>query len=250
MQDSQPPSSARAIGRSLRIYHRGEDRIRRMDALNARFVRPGGLVFDIGAHVGDRVASFRRLGARVVAVEPQPVAMRALRLMFGRDPGVSLVPAAVAAEAGTIRLYLNTRNPTVSSASPAFIAAAGDAPGWTGERWDQSVEVPAVTLDDLIAGHGVPDFVKIDVEGYEAEAISGLGRPLAALSFEFTTHQRESALDALFRLTRLAEHVFNVSIGERHALEMPDWSSADTMARFLRQLPADLNSGDVYALRR
>ena len=35
------------------------------------------LAFDIGAHVGDRTAAFRRLGARVVAVEPQPAAMRA-----------------------------------------------------------------------------------------------------------------------------------------------------------------------------
>ena len=42
-----------------------------MDTLYRRFLRPGDLAFDVGAHVGDRVASFRRLGARVVAVEPQ-----------------------------------------------------------------------------------------------------------------------------------------------------------------------------------
>ena len=47
-----------------------------MDRLYGQFVRPGDLVFDIGAHVGDRVASFRRLGARVVAVEPQPALAR------------------------------------------------------------------------------------------------------------------------------------------------------------------------------
>ena len=43
-----------------------------MDALYARFLRAGDLAFDIGAHVGDRISSFRRLGARVVALEPQP----------------------------------------------------------------------------------------------------------------------------------------------------------------------------------
>jgi len=42
-----------------------------MDRLYRRFVQPGDLVFDVGAHVGDRIASFRRLGARVVAIEPQ-----------------------------------------------------------------------------------------------------------------------------------------------------------------------------------
>ena len=49
---------------------------RRWTQLYARFVKPGDLVFDIGAHVGDRVAAFRRLGARVVALEPQPALAR------------------------------------------------------------------------------------------------------------------------------------------------------------------------------
>ena len=54
--------------RSLRIYYCDRTRRRAMDTLYRRFLRPGDLAFDIGAHVGDRVASFRRLGARVVAV--------------------------------------------------------------------------------------------------------------------------------------------------------------------------------------
>ena len=61
-----------------------------MDRLYAAFVRPGDLVFDIGAHVGDRVAAFRRRGARVVAVEPQPALVAALRLIYGRDPAVAV----------------------------------------------------------------------------------------------------------------------------------------------------------------
>jgi len=61
-----------------------------MDRLYAQFIRPGDLVFDVGAHVGDRVASFRRLGARVIAVEPQPALYRTLRLLFGRDANITL----------------------------------------------------------------------------------------------------------------------------------------------------------------
>ena len=220
-----------------------------MDALNAQFVRSGGLVFDIGTHVGDRVASFRRLGARVVAVEPQPIAMRALRLMFGRDVGVTLVPAAVGVATGAIQFHLNTQNPTVSSASLDFIAAAAAAPGWRQELWDRTIEVPAMTLDDLLAQYGMPEFVKIDVEGYEAEAIAGLTRPLPALSFEFTTIQRDKAFKALSSLVRLGEYVFNVSIGEHHAFELPAWMSAESLAAFVREAPEEMNSGDIYARR-
>ena len=64
--------TARGVVRSLRIYYGDRAPPRRDGPLYRPFVRPGDLVFDIGAHVGDRVAAFRRLGARVVAVEPQP----------------------------------------------------------------------------------------------------------------------------------------------------------------------------------
>ena len=99
-----------------------------MDRLYGNFVRPGDLVFDVGAHVGDRVASFRRLGARVVAVEPQPAMVRALRLLYGRSESVAIEAVAVGREPGRARMLINADNPTVSSVSPAFVEAARDAP--------------------------------------------------------------------------------------------------------------------------
>ncbi len=76
----------RSIGgvlRSLRIYYGNAQR--HGGALRA-VCAPGDLVFDIGAHVGDRISAFRRL---VVAVEPQPAPMQALRLLYGRDGAVA-----------------------------------------------------------------------------------------------------------------------------------------------------------------
>lgn len=243
--------TASGIARSLRIYYRDPGRARRMDALAARFVPCGGLAFDVGAHVGDQTASFRRLGARVVAVEPQPAAMRALRLIHGRDVGVTLVPAAAGARPGRAQLHLNTRNPTVSSLSPAFVAAAVGAPRWEDQVWDAATEVPVVTLDSLVARHGAPDFVKIDVEGYEDRVLAGLSTPLSAFSFEFTTHCREIALRCVAILEGLAPYEFNVSLGETHELVLPGWGEADFARAWLEAVPAEANSGDVYArLRR
>jgi FkbM family methyltransferase len=236
------------LRRSLDVYYGDAARDAAMDALYARFVRPGDLAFDIGAHVGDRTGSFRRLGARVVALEPQPLCARAIRAIYAGDDRVTLVEAACGEQPGSVTLRVNSANPTVSTASRDFVAAANGAGGWEGQVWDTEVEVPCTTLDALIAEHGVPAFAKIDVEGFEATVLAGLSRPLAALSFEFTTIQRDVALACLARLAALGRYGFDVALGESQALTFDRWISSNTMAAHIAALPHAANSGDVYCV--
>ena len=144
---------------------------------------------------------------------------------------------------------INRENPTVSTASRAFIAAAAGAKGWEGECWGDHIRVPMTTLDALIARHGAPAFAKVDVEGFEAEALAGLTRAIPALSFEFTTIQRDVALAALDRCVALGYARFAASLGETHVFTHEGWLSAEEMRHWLAGLPHEANSGDVYAVR-
>jgi FkbM family methyltransferase len=239
--------TTRGVIRSLRIYYGNRERRAAMERLYRRFVKSGDLVFDVGAHVGDRVAAFRRLGARVVAVEPQPALRRTLKLLHGWNRAVVIEPVALGSADGTVALKLNVENPTVSTASADFIRAAAGAPGWEGQAWTTTVTVPMTTLDALIVRHGVPAFIKIDVEGFEAEVLSGLSRPVAALSFEFTTIQRSVAAAAIDRCVALGYVSFNAALGESQTLGHETWLSAPQIAQWIACLPDAANSGDVYA---
>ncbi|MBR0657384.1 FkbM family methyltransferase [Plastoroseomonas arctica] len=239
-------TSAAAVRKSLRTYY-APGRAAMLDAFYARFLGAGDLAFDIGAHVGDRSASFLRLGARVVAVEPQPRLRRALRLLARGNRRVTLIGALVGAEPGEATLRVNTANPTVASASDAFIAAAAGAEGWEGQVWDQELHLPVTTVAALSAAHGMPDFIKIDVEGYEASVLAGAAAPVRALSFEFTTIQRGVAAECLVRLSALGYRAFNACLGEGMAFAMPQAVDAAAMAEWVRSLPHEANSGDIYA---
>jgi FkbM family methyltransferase len=237
-----------SLRRSLDVYYGDAARDAAMDAHYARFLRAGDLAFDIGAHVGDRTGSFRRLGARVAALEPQPLCACAIRAIYAADDGVTLLEAACGEHAGLVTLRVNSANPTVTTASGDFVAAADGAGGWEGQVWDTAIEVPCTTLDALIAEHGQPAFAKIDVEGFEATVLAGLSRPLPALSFEFTTIQRDVALACLGRLAALGRYGFDVALGESQALTFGRWIPGEAMAAHIVALPHTANSGDVYCV--
>lgn len=238
------------VARSLAIYHGIPGRAARQRRFHAPFVRRGGLCFDVGAHVGNRTRAFRALGARVVAVEPQADCLRVLQRLFGADPDVVLVHAAVGESPGRARLLECATNPTVGTLDADWVRRAAEVSGFAHLRWTAGDEVPVTTLDALIASHGVPDFVKIDVEGHEAAVLRGLSRPLRALSFEVLPALRERAIACVDRLAALGDYAFERTRGERLVLEGGGWCDADAIRAWLAALPDDAPSGDVIACLR
>lgn len=235
------------VARSLAIYYGTPWRAARMRRHYAPFIEAGALAFDIGAHVGNRVRTWRALGARVVAVEPQSDFARVLEALYGRDDAVTIVRAAVGEAPGTTTLHVSEHTPTVSTLSPDWMREVTTSDGFRHVRWQRTETVDVLTLDALVARFGQPAFIKLDVEGYEREALAGLTSRVRALSFEYVPAARDAALGCIARLEALGPYLFNWSPGERHRFAHESWQDASAARAFVESLGPDDDSGDIYA---
>lgn len=250
-----PPEAATAqlraaigLGRSLAIYYGRPWRQARLARFYAQFLSPGDLAFDVGAHVGNRARAMRAAGARVVAFEPQAPFTTFLRRTLPRD--ITLIEAAagpVASDAA--ELAVSRLHPTVSSLRADFPGRAGASEGFEQVRWDARQRVRVTTLDAEIARHGLPRLIKVDVEGFEAEVLAGLGQPVETIAFEYLPALPEAALAALDRVAALGHYRCNIVCGEAQGFLWPEWRSPDAVAGFLNALPPGAGSGDIYARR-
>lgn len=238
---------ARRLLNELRGWSREDET---MAALYQQFMGAGDLVFDLGANIGRRVKIFRKLGARVVAFEPQPSCISLLRQAFGHDDGVVLLAEAVDAEPGTATLRFNHEHDTLATLSPDWIQRTRASSRFGDYAWEQAIHVPTVTLDMAITRFGLPAFIKIDVEGHELRVLQGLSQPVAVVSFEFASEFLESTRACVSRLAQTGDYEFNYSVHESMTMAEQIWQDASGFLEVINNWDADsMLFGDVYARR-
>lgn len=241
---------ATALASAVRPYRRDilfrllteEDRARRQ--FYRQFVKRGDLAFDVGANMGNRTKIFLKLGARVVAFEPQPGCAAYLESVAGRRRKFHLVKKALGPAEGHAEMMISDAS-TLSSLSTAWVEATKASGRFAGVEWGTKVTVQITTLDKVIGEYGMPAFIKIDVEGFELEVLRGLTRPAPCISIEFTAEYIEHTCLALDHLASLGPIETQLSYGESMDFALPEWRSHEEMKRTLRSA-ATLAVGDVY----
>lgn len=237
MRESRGFFAARDLYHWMRHRDRWRaERARR--ALYRPFVNRGDLAFDIGANTGRAADALLALGACVVAVEPNPRLAGELRRRNRRSLRVE--ESAVGATIGTAKLHLG-KNPDHSTVSDAWLERAP-----TSGRWEGTIVTGMTTLDALIEKYGIPAFVKIDVEGYDAEVLAGLSVPLEALSFEYQGSFPEVAERCLQLLGNGWEYALTKEDG---TVFVRGWTSADEVVDAVRSSSPDM-WGDVFARKK
>ena len=201
----------------------------------SELLKPNSLCFDVGANLGQKTEAFLACGARVVTIEPNPHCGPTLQFHFAGNPRCELLFTAVGSSEGAIELFTHLADSTASVRSDWDMKVFGS------KREINALSVPMTTLDMLINRYGQPDFIKIDVEGFETEVLKGLSTPVPLLSFEYFADEIARTRECLAMLERISK--ISVRASDMHCNWLgPETESADCL-RMLQTMNAN---GDLF----
>ncbi len=179
------------------------------------------LIFDIGANDGHKTVVFCKLADKVVACDPDPFNTGILKTRFRNNNLVSIEAVAVTDHIGKSELYIEKPGSALNSINPQWKTILEEEHN---NRWNEPVKftdklitVPATTLDKLIDKYGIPDYIKIDVEGNEKNVLKGLTHPVRYISYEVLLPEfLDDAIECMDLICSFnANTVFNYAVEEK-----------------------------------
>jgi FkbM family methyltransferase len=224
-----------------------------MNSFFRQLFSEGALVFDIGAYLGDMTELFLSSGAgRVVAIEPQYDIFHKLRERFETSKvfdksRVTALNFAIGKETRSDSMYICRGAQTLSTFSEKW--TTGRFKNYKFEK--STIAIPMFPLDFLIEVYGIPEYIKIDVEGYEIEVLSGLSTPVNSLSFEFTKEFLADVSQCAHLINKLGLYEYNYIRGDNTVFET-DWSNFPMVYEHIYQnlMHVEEAWGNVYARLR
>lgn len=209
----------------------------------APFINPGDLVFDVGANIGSYSELFTELGAKVVAIEPNPRCCKTLRKL-AKTRQVVVEEYAVGEEQGSAKMRICEQS-ALSTLTDRWYEKSQQSPLLRDAQWLGEIEVEITTLDQLAKRHGVPRFVKIDVEGYDDRVLRGMSFQPETFSFEFTRRAPEVAMRCLETEVLADRYQYNYVRGMDMRLAQESWVSVKELRARLNAISGDEEYGDV-----
>ncbi|WP_179850552.1 FkbM family methyltransferase [Candidatus Pelagibacter communis] len=189
----------------------------------------GDLYFDIGAHLGEKSKPFIEKKIRTIMVEPLPICVKTLKRLYSKNSIVKIIPKGLGSKNTKKILSINKQMPTVSTFAKHWKSGR-----FSNLTWSEKTQIQITTLDALIKKFGDPQYIKIDVEGYELNVLKGLSKKSGIISFEITSEFFSDAIKCLKHLKKLSYNSFTFSIGEQKKF-FSDWSDYKTIINLIKK---------------
>lgn len=205
-----------------------------------QFIKKDDLCFDIGANIGAKSELFLKLDAKVIAFEPQTKCLENLEILKNKNKNFSYYPFGIGDKNETKALNLATHI-EVATFSDEFIQFYKNET----IQWNEKELVEVKTINSIIEQFGIPNYCKIDTEGFELKILSSLKYEIPIIEFEFTESHFLETLK-IIDLFDSKKTTFNFILNERLKLKLKNWLKADEFKEKLKGLDKFQLHGNIF----
>ncbi len=189
------------------------------DALYVRMSKPR-ILFDIGANHGLYTDANRRKYDACILIEANPFLNEELKEKYKNDKNINIVTAIVSNK-DRETFYISNAD-QISTADKEWITESRFSNNY---RWSPVQGIPTISVDKLIQIYGTPEFIKIDVEGYEYNVLLSLTQKVPMLAFEWAEEKKSEILLSVEHLHSLGFTKFHIQMEDKHDYEVNDWNN-------------------------
>lgn len=163
------------------------------------------LAFDIGSNIGKTVDILRQNFKKVISFEPNPRLVNLLKQNY-ENKNVVVDGRAISFQNGIQEFKISNAD-TISTLSKDWVENSRFSESY---NWNTSIMVETLTLEKAIEEYGVPEYIKIDTEGYEYEILTNFNQflPNTIFSFEWAEEQKDKINQSLIHLKNLGYQNF------------------------------------------
>lgn len=226
-----------------KLYLLFNKEFKKQNQFYSAFISQNDLVFDVGACYGKKLASFLKIKANVVVVEPQEKCMNFLKKTFSNSNLIFVQKAL--GERECLADFYEGEDHSLSTMSEGWMTYINRNFVNTNHKWNSPYKVQVTTLDKLIKKYGIPSYIKIDVEGFELHVLKGLSHSINMISIEFIRENIHRTIECINYLNKIAPRLYNLSVGEEHKFKFTIWKKYSEIMDYFAsaEIPA---WGDIY----